>query len=236
MGAPPGRAGSRAPPGAEAACDGGDRGWSAARAAEARAAPPSVPVGRALAPWYPPEARGLRLGPIPSVLALARLGCTVPVPRGRLAQLARAPDRHSGGHRFESCNAHHFILAGWDRTIHGMGTLPAVDSNLCPPRGRIAGYGPGGPPRWFESCNAHHLLPPPKARVERVAARRAGPAGAATACVRPYEHTSRKHVPHRRPAHRGPPQSPRTCAGRPPRQPPRTRQSLDRIRGPPRGK
>jgi hypothetical protein len=32
---------------------------------------------------------------------------------GRVAQLVRAPASHAGGHRFESCRAHHFFLAGY---------------------------------------------------------------------------------------------------------------------------
>ena len=43
------------------------------------------------------------------VLASVQSVAMMPVPKGRLAQLARAPARHAGGHRFESCNAHHFI-------------------------------------------------------------------------------------------------------------------------------
>jgi hypothetical protein len=34
-------------------------------------------------------------------------------PDGRLAQLVRAPRRHRGGHRFESCTAHHLVTSPW---------------------------------------------------------------------------------------------------------------------------
>ena len=40
--------------------------------------------------------------------------------RGRLAQLVRAPALHAGGHRFESCTAHHLTV------IRTFGKLLAV--------------------------------------------------------------------------------------------------------------
>src|SRR5512135_2504487 len=45
-------------------------------------------------------------------LATALPCCNIPGPsKGRVAQLVRAPASHAGGHRFESCRAHHSFQA-----------------------------------------------------------------------------------------------------------------------------
>src|SRR5689334_2878950 len=55
---------------------------------------------------YMPQPPGAKRGSPPFALTLPLNAPIFPEDDGRLAQLARAPARHAGGHRFKSCSAH----------------------------------------------------------------------------------------------------------------------------------
>ncbi len=72
----------------------------------------------------------------------------IPLSRGRIAQLARAPASHAGGHRFESCSAHHFVRDLGKRRIGGMGEWPR-GLGRWPVTPEVAGSNPVSPAKYL---------------------------------------------------------------------------------------
>src|SRR5436190_23312891 len=88
------------------------------------------------------------------VEAHREVGQAFRLPEGRVAQLVRAPASHAGGHRFESCRAHHFS--------DGPSYLMPVALFAPARQGRSLPAAAESLPRMVSRCSDSRLLPAPR--------------------------------------------------------------------------